>query len=170
VLGEEHPDTVESMYYLGSLYRAQGRYAQAEPIWTKVLEIRRRMLRPQHSDTTEVIVSLGEMQLSQQKYAAAETLLREGLNMWEKTKPDSWKRYYSQGLLGAALSGQMRYAEAESLLVSGYQGMIQREPGIPSDSRRALVVAGERIVQLYESWGKPERVAEWREKLQKHLQ
>jgi tetratricopeptide (TPR) repeat protein/predicted Ser/Thr protein kinase len=166
VLGAEHPDTIETMYYLGALYRRQSKYALAEPLWAKALEVRRRVLRPQHPDTTEVMISLGEMQLSQQRYADSETLLREGLNGWEKARPDGWKRFYSQGLLGATLAGQKRYAEAEPLLVSGYQGMMNRQAGIPSDSRRALVEAGERIVQLYESWGKPEKAAEWREKLQ----
>jgi hypothetical protein len=44
--------------------------------------------------------------------------------------------------------------------------MAQREATIPFEDRLALAQAGERIVQLYESWGKPEKAAQWRVKLQ----
>ena len=43
---------------------------------------------------------------------------------------------------------------------------MQREATIPLEDRRVLSDAGERIVQLYESWEKPEKAAEWRERLQ----
>ena len=38
MLGEEHPDTLTSMDNLAFLYRNQGKYAEAEPLYTKVLE------------------------------------------------------------------------------------------------------------------------------------
>ena len=82
------------------------------------------------------------------------------------TAADSWERYWSQNLLGASLAGQSQYAEAEPLLVSGYQGMMQRQAAIPLEDRLVLSQAGERIVQLYENWEKPEKAAEWRERLQ----
>jgi len=103
--------------------------------------------------------------LQEQKYLLAEPLVREALSNWEKMNPDGWKRYYSQVLMGASLAGQERYAEAEPLLVSGYQGMILREAAIPPESRRVVAQAGERIVQLYQSWGNPEKAAEWGAKL-----
>jgi Tetratricopeptide repeat len=39
MLGEEHPDTRVSMNNLGQLYADQGKYAQAEPLYTDVLQI-----------------------------------------------------------------------------------------------------------------------------------
>jgi hypothetical protein len=57
------------------------------------------------------------------------------------------------------------YVDAEPLLVSGYQGMVQREAAIPPESRCVVMQAGERIVQFYRSWGKPEKAAEWGGKL-----
>ena len=70
-------------------------------------------------------------------------------------------------MLGAVLSAQSEYAEAEPLLVSGYQGMIQREATVRFEDRPALSRAGKRIVLLYEEWGKPEKAAEWGEKVHK---
>jgi tetratricopeptide (TPR) repeat protein/predicted Ser/Thr protein kinase len=165
VLGADHPDTIKSMNSLASLYRSEGKSAEAETLLTSVLEARRHVLGPAHPDTTSVMTLLGEVRLQQKKYVEAEVLLREARNNNEKAAVDSWERYWSLNLLGASLAGQGQYAEAEPLLVSGYQGMIQREATIPLEERLVVSQAGERIVQFYENWQKAEKAAEWREKL-----
>ena len=88
-------------------------------------------------------------------------------NTYEKTAPDSWRRYNCQSMLGASLAGQRKYAQAESLLLSGYEGMIQRESTIPNTRRNVLEDGGNWIVRLYQDWGKPEKAAEWRDRLQR---
>ena len=165
-LGQDHPDTIKSMNSLASLYRSEGKSAEAETLLSSVLEARRRVLGPAHPDTTTVMALLGDVRLQQKKYADAEALLREAQNNNEKSAADSWERYWSQSLLGASLAGQSQYIEAEPLLISGYQGMLQREAAIPLEDRPVLPQAAERIVQLYEKWEKPEKAAEWRERLQ----
>jgi eukaryotic-like serine/threonine-protein kinase len=166
ILGQDHPDTIKSMNSLANLYRSEGKSAEAETLLAAVLEARRRVLGPAHPDTISVMALLGEVRLQQKKYTEAEALLREARNNNEKTTANSWERYWSQNLLGATLAGQSQYAEAEPLLISGYQGMLQREAAIPVEDRPVLSQAGERIVQLYEKWEKPEKAAEWRERLQ----
>ena len=51
VLGEEHPNTLESMNNLAGLYMNQGKFAQAEPLLVKALEVSRRVLGEEHPDT-----------------------------------------------------------------------------------------------------------------------
>jgi tetratricopeptide (TPR) repeat protein/predicted Ser/Thr protein kinase len=165
-LGADHPDTIKSMNSLASLYRSEGRSAEAEALLTSVLEARRRVLGPAHPDTASVMTLLGDVRLQQKKYTEAEALLREARNNNEKAAADTWERYWNLNLLGASLAGQSQYAEAELLLLSGYQGMMQREAAVPLEDRLVLSQAGERIVQLYENWQKPEKAAEWRERLQ----
>jgi len=53
---------------------------------------------------------------------------------------------------------QKQYAAAELLLLQGY------EPPQAKDLR--LREALERLVQLYDAWGKPDKAAEWRKKLE----
>ena len=65
----------------------------------------------------------------------------------------------------ASLAGQKKYAEAEPLLLEGYQGMLARKDRIGVPDWYHLDRAREWIIQLYQAWGKPERAAEWREKL-----
>ena len=68
-------------------------------------------------------------------------------------------------LLGGSLLGQGRYAEAEPLVVQGYEGMKARESRIAVPFRSRLREAAERVIRLYEAWGKPEQAAAWKQKL-----
>lgn len=168
VQGEEHPDTLSTMYSLGQLFALQAQYGKAETLMAKVLETRRRVLGPQHPDSFAVLVSMGGIRLKQQKYPEAEQLLREALTAFEKSLPDTWQRYATQNMLGESVEGQGRYAEAEPLLLGGYQGMIQRESQIPFVSRSRLTEAAAAIDNLYRLWQKPEMAATWRNHIERN--
>ena len=86
------------------------------------------------------------------------------LKFYEKKQPDDWRRFRAESLVGASLSGQKRYAEAETLLLEGYQGMLTRKERIAVPDLYHLDRARERIVKLYRAWGKPMKAAEWRQK------
>ena len=165
VMGEEHPDALTYTNNLALLYERQGRNEEAAALYTNVLKSRRRVLGSDHPATLTTLAGLGRVRLHQREYAEAESQLREALNGQEKKTPDAWPRYDSQSMLGASLAGQGKFGEAEPLLRSGYQGLVQRKDTIPWNSRSALDEAGERIARLYQNWGKPEQAAEWREKL-----
>jgi tRNA A-37 threonylcarbamoyl transferase component Bud32 len=64
--------------------------------------------------------------LQAKAFAEAEPLLRECLVIREKTQPDEWTTFGTKSMLGGALLGQKKYAEAEPLLLAGYEGMKQR--------------------------------------------
>ena len=64
-------------------------------------------------------------------------------------------------LLGEAVAKQGRFSEAEGLLLQGYQEM-QDNIQVPRNHR---LLALRRIVVLYESWGKADTAAAWRQKL-----
>ena len=65
-------------------------------------------------------------------------------------------------LLGGALLVQGRYAEAESLVVAGYEGMKAREARIAVPARFRLREAAERVIRLYEAWGRPDPATAWK--------
>jgi tetratricopeptide (TPR) repeat protein/predicted Ser/Thr protein kinase len=165
-LGEQHPYTLFTMNNLALLYRYQGKYSQAEPLYIKLLDLQRRVLGAEHPRRLASMNDLALLYLNQRKDAQAEALLREALNSHEKGKTDTWVRYNCQSLLGASLAGQKEYAEAEGLLVSGYEGMERRTGTIPAANRFRLEQAGKQIVELYRNWGKPEKAAEWRKRWQ----
>jgi hypothetical protein len=68
-------------------------------------------------------------------------------------------------MLGGSLLGQKKYAEAEPLLLAGYEGMKRRDERIAPIHKVRLAEAIERLVQLYEAWGNVEKAAAWRAKL-----
>jgi tetratricopeptide (TPR) repeat protein len=47
-LGPEHPNVATSLNNLAALYKAQGRYAEAEPLYRRALEIWEKALGPEH--------------------------------------------------------------------------------------------------------------------------
>ncbi|MBV9443248.1 MAG: tetratricopeptide repeat protein, partial [Acidobacteriaceae bacterium] len=61
--------------------------AQAELLYTDVLQVRRRVLGQQHPDTTAALACLGGLRLDQGRYAEAETLFRAALHNFETSPP-----------------------------------------------------------------------------------
>src|SRR5262249_46375921 len=111
------------------------------------------------------LAQLASNLLRQNKYADAEKILRDCLVLREQKEPDAWTTFNTQSMLGEALLGQERYADAEMLLRGGYEGMKQREASIPLQSRVRLREALQRLVRLYDAWGKPDEAARWRKEL-----
>ncbi|HTS47699.1 MAG TPA: serine/threonine-protein kinase [Bryobacteraceae bacterium] len=161
-LGPEQQNTLSMMNNLADLYARQGRRAEAEVMYRQVLEVRRRVLVPEHPRIARVLASLGELKLEQQNYDEAEAFLGQALQIRDKATPNAWERYYAQSLLGAALAGERKYAEAEPLLLSGYRGLQQRRDFMPFENRGNVQRARQQILRLYEQWGKAEQATNWR--------
>jgi hypothetical protein len=108
---------------------------------------------------------LGLALLKQSKWSEAEPMLRECLAIREAKTPDVWVTFNTRSMLGGSLLGQKKYAEAEPLILSGYQGMKARQATIPPPAKARLAEARDRVVGLYEAWGKPGEAAAWKAKL-----
>jgi eukaryotic-like serine/threonine-protein kinase len=114
---------------------------------------------------TELAV-LGMNLIEQKKWTDAEDALHDCLAIREKKQPDDWTTFNTQSMLGEALNGQKKRAEAEPLLVRGYEGLRQRAAKIPKEGKTRLTEALERLVQLYDAWGKPVEATRWRRELE----
>jgi serine/threonine protein kinase len=106
----------------------------------------------------------GRYLLHRRRFAEAEGALRESLSIREQVMPDNWLRFNTQSTLGGALLGQGKYAEAEPLLLAGYEGLKAREATIPAGLPR-LAEAVERLVALYDATNRPDKAREWRARL-----
>jgi tetratricopeptide (TPR) repeat protein len=164
-LGPENPNTLAGKSSLARLYADEGKDPAAEALFTSILPVQVRVLGEMHPFTLDSRRRLGRLQLREHKYPGADATLQSALRGYEKAMPESWERYDCLSMLGASLAGRKHYAEAEPLLLSGYQGMVERAGTIPFKDRPAIQQAGQSIVQLYESWAKPEKAAEWRQTL-----
>jgi hypothetical protein len=155
-----------------AIHRAQLRvasargYAEAEPLFTKVLETRRRVLGEEHFSTLVSMNYLADLYRIEGKDALAEELYAKVLEGRRRVLgPDHPDTTKVEGLLGQMRLQEKRYAEAEPLLLSAYQVLVKQAANLPQSSRSAVEQARERIVQLYQDWAKPEKAAEWREKI-----
>jgi non-specific serine/threonine protein kinase/serine/threonine-protein kinase len=165
-LGPDHPATLRAMQELAVLEDEQSKLPEAEQHYAQLLTARRRGPSPDHPQVAAVLALFGRNLVKQGKYAQAEPLVREGLKIYESKQLQKWDRFQCQTLLGASLSGQKKHAEAEPLLLSGYEGMKTRKQLMPVPDRACLTEALERLVQLYDAWGKKDEAARWRKELE----
>jgi eukaryotic-like serine/threonine-protein kinase len=165
VLGPEHLETIEGLTQIAFIYQREGRYALAETYAAQALAGRRRVLGSEDAETMRSAGDLALAYQSQGQFADAEPLAREALEFNRKKQPDDWQRFRAESLLGASLAGQKKYAEAEPLLLEGYQGMLARKDRIAVPAWYHLDRAGGWVIELYQASGKPAKAAEWEKKL-----
>jgi tetratricopeptide (TPR) repeat protein len=149
---------------LSDCYERLKQHEAAETWRRKWLAVVKERDGPQSAAYAGELAALGLNLLRQQKPAEAEPLLRDCLGLRTKHQPDAWTTFNAKSLLGDALLGQKKYAEAEPLLLEGYDGMKQREAKIPPQGKVRLGEALDRLVQLYDAWGKQDQAEQWRKR------
>lgn len=164
-LGADHPDTLDAMIGLADAYTAMGRPADALPLYESALAGSTAKLGRADNKTLFAMIDLAGAHQRAGKPAAAEPLLREALKIREDRTPDHWRTFETRVLLGASLLGQKDYTQAEPLLLEGYEGLKAREATIPGPSKSRLAEAGAHIVSLYDAWGKKDKAAQWRRRI-----
>jgi WD40 repeat protein/serine/threonine protein kinase len=108
-----------------------------------------------------LLAQIGRACLEQEQWAEAEPFLGECLAIREKIQPDAWATFNTQSSLGESLLGQKKYAEAEALLLKGYEGMKAREATIPPLAIFRLPETCERLIDLYTATNRPDDVKKW---------
>ena len=164
VLGLSSWLTLGTLSDAAYMYQVEGKYALAEASAAAVLAARRHNAGPESAVTMEAATDLALAYLSQGKFAESGPLAREAVEFDRKKRSDDWQRFRAESLLGASLAGEKKYADAEPLLVEGYQGMAARKDLMGVPVRYHLGRAREWTVRLYEAWGKWTKAAEWRKK------
>ncbi len=164
VLGPEDRVTLYVLSSLGMMYQREGKYALAESSIAQALAGQRHSLGAQHPFTMSSETDLALTYISENKFTQAETLARDALESEKKTQPKDWSRYNAESVLGKSLVGEKKYADAEPLLIEGYQGMLARKDRINIPDLYHLRLAKQWLVQLYSDWNKPDKAAEWKKK------
>ncbi len=147
-------------------YAKAGKAQQAAAIRNELLAAARRALPGNSPELASALAPLGTSLLEISAFADAEPILRECLAIREKAIPDNWRTHHTRALLGRALLGQKKTAEAEPLLLAGYEGLKQREKAIPPRSRDYLIEAVRPLAQLYEAKGNPDEAKKWQKALE----
>jgi eukaryotic-like serine/threonine-protein kinase len=165
---QEQASSRQVRHRLAQMFVGQGRFDKAEEQFEAMQAIQRSIPSGVETPMFRVITSqLAWTRLHQGKYALAEQDLRI---VSVNPKSDNFYLYNWKNILGASLVGQKRFAEAEPHLLDAYAGTRRKpEPAAGANfglARFTLEESGQWIVRLYQDWGKPEKVAEWRARTQ----
>jgi tetratricopeptide (TPR) repeat protein len=159
------PSLVFAEGQLAVAYDRAKRFDKSEPFCRNTLERARKLFGAADNRTAGAMTMLGMNLIQQRKEAEAEPILRECLAIRQKAQPDDWSTFNTRSVLGGSLLGQKKFAEAEPLILAGHEGMKAREAKIPAPAKSRLAEAAERVVRLYEEWGKTDQAAAWKAKL-----
>jgi serine/threonine protein kinase len=164
VLGPAHPDVRLWVSNLANCFELMGRDDEAERLWAEAATFWKREKGPTSLPYASCLAGVGLYQLRQHTYVEAERTLREALAIYAQRAPDAWTTFHLRSLLGGSLTTQGRYAEAEPLLVAGYEGMKQRQGLMPTRIKFRLREALDRLLRLYEVTGHQDRASRGRQR------
>ncbi|HET6880059.1 MAG TPA: serine/threonine-protein kinase [Pirellulales bacterium] len=165
VQGNENPHTLVMLYGLAVNYQEQGRYGEAEPLLEELLASRRRHAGNRDPRLVFILRRLVLGRIKLDGYGGAEPLLREYWEAAKKELPEGWQQFEAESTLGASLAAQKKYADAEPLLLSAYEGLRSYAEKNPSADKVQLRLATQRLAELYDAWENKEQAAAWQKRL-----
>jgi tetratricopeptide (TPR) repeat protein len=130
--GVNHANYGAALNKLAVVYRAQGKYADAEELYKRALAIREKALGASHPNVAQTLNNLANLYDDQGKYADAESLHKRALAIREKAlgarHPDVAE---SLNNLASVYRAQAKYADAEGLFkraVAIYEKALGKDP------------------------------------------
>ncbi|OYW77449.1 MAG: hypothetical protein B7Z37_04210 [Verrucomicrobia bacterium 12-59-8] len=165
VLGVEHAETLTTMSGLAAMNWHAGRLEEAAGLYQQVLELQRKRTPANATAVAAAAADLGGLWLQTGQWAKAEPLLRDCVEQCIGQQPQHWMRFHAESLLGATLLLQKKFAEAGTLLHSGYEGLNARADKLADQDRFLLRDSIERLAQFNEATGNSAKAAEWKQKL-----
>ena len=112
-LGERHADTAESLHELAAIYRTRGKLDLAEPLYWRVLEIRRSLGQTEGLVYWRLLRSLALLELDRGRFEQAEAFFRELRESLDSLPPEQQADFHNN--YGNLLNAQGRYQEAEKV-------------------------------------------------------
>ncbi len=160
LLGPEHPDTTRSMYALAYLLRAKGDHEGAARLGREILALRGRVLPDAHP------MVAGAMQITGHEPRGPRPRGRGRAACCARAWSCGGRR--SRRATGSSPRPRARSAPASrrraaSARPSPFSSTASRVSKAARGEEHALTVeARQRLVALYEAWGRPDRAAAWR--------
>ncbi len=161
-LGREHPANAPVEHNLAILLLLRGELAEAEALLDEALSKGRRFMGENHPTYAHYRVTEARLLLAKGEAAAAEKVAREAFSTLRRTLSlEHLQSRYALSVLGASLAHQGRFQEAEPLLTESHRWLADRLSPRAVATQEAL----QRVVELYDGWGRAEQVLEYRPSL-----
>ena len=159
LLGEEHPETLTAMSNLARIYQGQGRIEESESLFIKTLKGMRRVLGIEHSETLRTMNNLASLYRLQNRCDKAEPIYAEATEILKRVMPAD---FMGTGITlwgrGRCLEKLEHYEEAEAALLEA-RDILAASMGEGDENTIGTMQS---LVDLYQSWGKPQKAAEYR--------
>jgi tetratricopeptide (TPR) repeat protein len=156
-LGPDHPDVGARAAGLAYWLIEDHKFDEAERLVDEALSIRRKALGDKHPQVFGTLTVKAYWLLSTGHYLDAYVMAEQArAGLTEALPAGSWQIAAAMSIEGGALTQMGRYSEAEPLLVGSLDGL--KVAPIPNLSARGK----ERLVELYQRWGKKDEVARLR--------
>ena len=140
------------------LYEKQ-EYSEAETKIDECLKIYRVSAASSYINYPTAGMIQGLIYAQTDRPAEAEKLLREAVELRAQYSPSGhFLRAVAENELGNFLAGQKRFDEAQALMLSSYESLKKSQAPNSPRVRTAL----ERLVALYENWGRPDESSKYR--------
>jgi len=162
VMGAEHPQTLRTMSGLAAVLHERGESQQAVELASEAVDTLNRTRGPDHPDTMWESAVYASLLMELDRSDEAKPLLTETLEHARSAlPPDHWQTVEYAGRLGDCLRRLGEFDDAETLLLESHAGLLAAF----GEAHARTVAAIQRLVQLYESWEKPDVANIWRGRL-----
>jgi tetratricopeptide (TPR) repeat protein len=155
-IGEERIVSKEAgalLNQFGCYLNAQGRYAEAEPLFMQALEKRQNSLPAEHPDIAQSLNNLAVLYDTQGRYEEAEPLYKQALEMVQNSLPAEHPDIaQSLNNLAVLYDTQGRYEEAEPL---HKQALEKRQNSLPA-GHPSIAGSLNNLALLYDNQGRYE--------------
>jgi tetratricopeptide (TPR) repeat protein len=162
-LGADAPAALDAQHLLAVGYGETGQGEKAATTFADLLAVSRKRLSKGSPAVAGLLDRASVDLLRFGQYAVAEGYLHECLEIRERKESDAWTTFNTRSMLGGALLGQKKYADAEPLLVKGYEGLKAREKAIPPQAATRIPEALDLLIEFYTAAKKPDEVKKYRD-------
>ena len=145
-------------------YRQQGQFLKAAQILDHVRRTEENLYGNRDPRTLKTYMDLAHAEIQQDHFSVAERWSHQCQALCEKYQADHWLLSQAKSLRGECLSHLKNYAQAESLLLAGYDGLKSHAGPLSSSHKQRIVEAAQRLVRHYELRGEREKANLWRKK------
>jgi len=148
------------MNNLAQALRQAGQLDEAEPIYRRVLALRRETDGKEAPETLKVMSNLGLLLLDRHAPSEALPLFRDALEGFKKVlPPDHWMLGVAMLNLGRCQTALGDFTAAETTLSDSYALL----KGSLGDTHSRTIQVRSAMAELYDASGKPDKARAWRD-------
>jgi len=159
--GKSSLTVAQGIDLLACIARDRGKLQQAVEMFRAVLAMRGQLQPTGHPDTAAAMSQLADALTRAGDPQEAIPLAENALDIRKKIlPPGNWAIWNTTSVLGGAYAGAGKFEQAEPLLKQSFDGLATGSVL----GKRTQRDAADRLVTLYEKWGRPEQAVQWRQK------